>query len=632
ESFEDDGVAALLNEAFVCVKVDREERPDVDHVYMKACQMITGSGGWPLSILMTYEAKPFFAATYVPKEDRYGRAGLLSLIPRIRELWREKQREIQESAERIARTLAAESAAPAGGTIDRAALDRAYEILVRHYDGEHGGFGTAPKFPTPHNLLFLLRYWKRTGERTALSMVETTLRNMRGGGVFDHIGFGFHRYSTDAEWRLPHFEKMLYDQALLTLAYLEGFQATGDPEYRTTAEEILGYVLRDMTAPSGAFYSAEDADSDGQEGGFYVWSMEELANVLDAGEIAIARAIFDLGEDGNVREEAAGRRSGFNLFHMKRETLSGAGGGHAPDHELRERWEPVRKKLYDRRESRAHPAKDDKILTDWNGLMIAAFARAARTCGAPVYADAARRSAAFILENMRCENGGLFHRFRDGDADIPATVDDYAFFIWGLVELYEATFQVEYLETALDIQKRFFADFWDESDGGFFFTSRNGERLIIRDKALYDGAIPSGNSVAMLAMLRLGRMTADAETERSADRMADLYSQFVEQNPAACAFFLASLDYLLGPAYEVVVLGGNDEAGARAMIEALNEWYHPSMVVLFKRDNESIRLENIAPFTKELSIVDGKATAYVCRNRSCGLPVTSADDMLRLLR
>ncbi|MDH5715699.1 MAG: thioredoxin domain-containing protein, partial [Candidatus Aminicenantes bacterium] len=425
ESFEDPEIASMMNEAFICIKVDREERPDIDRIYMTVCQMMTGSGGWPLTIIMTPDKKPFFAATYIPRPSRLGRLGMMELIPRIQELWKSKKGEVMSSAEQITQHLTQISIHAAGEPLGEAALEMAYRRLSRVFDERYGGFGRAPKFPTPHNLTFLLRYWKRTGEQKALRMVEKTLQSMRLGGIYDHVGFGFHRYSTDSRWLLPHFEKMLYDQALLVMAYTEAYQATRKEEYRHTVREILDYVMRDMTAPEGGFYSAEDAESEGEEGKFYLWTEEEIRQLLPGEESDLIVRIFNIEKDGNFAEEATGRRTGSNILYLRKSLHETASDMKISPEELERDFQKARQKLFAARHKRVHPHKDDKILTDWNGLMIAALARASSAFDEPQYAEATRRAADFILARMRDSKGKLYHRYRDGETAIPAYLDDY---------------------------------------------------------------------------------------------------------------------------------------------------------------------------------------------------------------
>lgn len=645
ESFEDPSVAKLINDAFVPIKVDREERPDIDQIYMTACQMMTGRGGWPLTIIMTQDKKPFFAATYIPKAGRFGSMGLLELIPRIKDLWTNDRNRLLDSAEKISVNLNQLRTPQPGTALDESALTNAYEGLSQLFDLQNGGFGSAPKFPTPHNLLFLLRYWKRNNDANALDMVETTLQAMRMGGVYDHIGFGFHRYSTDARWFAPHFEKMLYDQALLAMAYTEAYQATHKVEYAATAREILAYVLRDMTSEDGGFYSAEDADSEGVEGKFYLWSVAELKALLDKGEFSLLLKLFDIQEGGNFEIER-----GMNILALRSSLEDAASVYGMPEKEIRERLAKIRIKLFAARGKRIHPYKDDKILTDWNGLMIAAYAKAAQVLGQVQpesgqargdqdlseqedqdYSRTARRAADFILARMRGPDGKLLHRYRDGPG-IQANLDDYSFMIWGLIELYEVVFDTKYLQAALDLTRVMIDHFWDNGSGGFYFTTDDGERLLVRRKEIYDGAVPSGNSVAMLNLLRLSRLTGNHGYEEFADKIGQAFSVQVSRQPAAYAMLMVSLDFGIGPAYEVVVVGDPDAKDTLAMLKALRSRFIPNEIAIFvDSGKDSPAIFRLAEFTKNLSAISGSTTAYVCANQSCDLPTTDAAKMLDLL-
>ncbi|HSQ83581.1 MAG TPA: thioredoxin domain-containing protein, partial [Desulfobacterales bacterium] len=440
ESFEDEEVAGYLNDAFICIKVDREERPDIDAVYMAACQMLTGRGGWPLNLFLTPEKKPFFAATYLPKRSRFGHAGLIELCQQVKNIWLSQPDKVNESATSIADSLHQVFSFSSAEEPDESLLDLAYDQIRRVYDPQRGGFEPAPKFPSPHRLLFLLRHYHRTGEPKALEMVENTLTAMRLGGIWDHVGFGFHRYSTDKNWLLPHFEKMLYDQALIAMAYLESYQITKNPLYARTAEEIFTYVQRDMTSSGGAFFSAEDADSEGEEGKFYVWTVDEFRREINDDRTDMWERIFRLSPEGNFTDEATGQKTGANILHLTAPLDKWADKYGVNVEELEKDWKKIRNRLFHAREKRVHPLKDDKILTDWNGLMIAAFAFGARVMDKPQYAEVARKAVHFILSKMKDENGRLFHRFRDGELAIHAQATDYAFLIYGLISLYQATF------------------------------------------------------------------------------------------------------------------------------------------------------------------------------------------------
>jgi len=632
ESFEHPEVARLMNETFVSIKVDREERPDIDNVYMSACQVMTGSGGWPLSIIITPDKKPFFAATYIPRESRFGLIGMMELIPHIRELWASRRGEALSLSNKIATVLQQTSQDTPGEELDEATLELTYEQLAKRFDGQHAGFSSAPKFPTPHNLLFLLRYWKRVGNEAALDMVEKTLQAMRRGGIYDHVGFGFHRYSTDSQWLVPHFEKMLYDQAMLAIAYIEAYQATGKEDYGRTAREIFTYVLRDMTAPEGGFYSAEDADSEGEEGRFYLWTQEEIRQALGNEEVDFVTKVFNIEKDGNFVEQATKRKGGFNILHLRKTPGDVASDLNLSRQDLRAHLQVLRQKLFAYREKRVRPMKDDKILTDWNGLMIAALAKGAQAFDEPEYAEAACRAADFILGNMCKADSRLWHRYRDGQAGVEANLDDYAFLVWGLIEVYEAVFTTKYLKVALELTNDMLRHFWDEDGGGLYLVPDDGERLLVRKKEIYDGAIPSGNSVAILNLLRLGRMTANSDFEEKAAKIGRAFSRSVRQLPSAHTQLMIGLDFGIGPCYEVVIAGKTQAEDTKAMIKALWTRFLPNKVVLLNpSEQKSPEIARLAEFIRNQSSIGGKATAYVCLNYNCRLPTTDITKMLDLL-
>ena len=631
ESFEDPEVARLLNEVFICIKVDREERPDIDRVYMTACQMMTGSGGWPLTIVMTPDQQPIFAATYIPRESRFGRVGMLDLIPKIQDVWTNRREEVLKSGEQVVAAIRRAGDEGRSGVLSRESLDDAFEDLQDRYDETYGGFGSPPKFPMPHQMMFLIRYWKWTNRGKALEMVEKTLHAMRDGGIWDHVGYGFHRYSTDAEWLVPHFEKMLYDQALLAMAFTEAFQVTGDGGFGETAHEIFTYVLRDMTSPTGGFYSAEDADSEGQEGAFYLWTYDDIRETLGRDESEWFLHAFAVEKNGNFIDESTGRKTGRNILHRKRDAaLVGVFG--AGEEGLRDKVSAARQALYAAREKRTHPHKDDKILVDWNGLMIAALAKGARVFSKPAFLSAACSAVDFILKHLRQRDGRLLHRFRDGQAAIWATIDDYAFLIWGLIECYETTFNAEHLETALSLQEDLTRHFWDGKTGGYYATPDDGENLIVRQKEVYDGAIPSGNSVAMLNLIRLARLTGDPELEAKSATMSRVFAESVRQSPAGHAQFMIALGFLENPSYEIVIAGRPGEEDTKKMIGELRRHFLPNAVVIFRPSGRaSAPVVRIGPFTKDLKPLRGRATAYVCSRFTCHRPTTDVNEMLRRL-
>ena len=632
ESFEDPEIAQMMNDAFVNVKVDREERPDIDDVYMEVCQAMTGLRGWPLSIVMTPDARPFFATTYIPKETRFGRTGMRELVPRIQETWRQKRPEIDTSAAEIVSVLRASSLQPPAGDINASAIQIAYEELICLFDDVHGGFGSAPKFPSPHSLTFLLRYWKRTGERKPMQMVEKTLQAMRHGGLYDHVGFGFHRYSTDAEWLVPHFEKMLYDQALLGLAYGEAYQATGNDEYARVVREVFSFVSREMTSSEGGFYTAIDADSEGEEGKFYLWRLEELERGLTEKQTELARIVFNVKPTGNYSDESRGKRTGKNILHMTRSVTALATELKMDEETLRNHIESIRQTLYELREKREHPLRDDKVLADWNGLMIASLAKGARSLGEPLYAVAAAKAADFILEQMRDREGQLLHRYREGEARITASLNDYAFLIWGLSELYETTFETRYLAAALELLEHVLTHFKDDTNGGFYSTADYAESLILRTRDVFDGALPSGNSAMLMNLTFLGHLTGRSEYFDDASRLGRALAHEVDRVPQAHTHLLSALDLALGPSYETVICGDSRSEDTQRMLMALNKDFLPYNVVIFRpAETEQPEIAEIAPFTKFQTCIDGKPTAYVCQNYACSVPTTDTAEMLRTL-
>ena len=632
ESFEDPEVARLMNDAFVCIKVDREERPDIDSVYMNVCQLMTGSGGWPLTIVMTADKRPFFAGTYFPKENQYGRVGMRELVPRIKEIWFSDPAKITESVERVSAALRDLSVRATSDELDETVLNACYSDLQERFDAVYGGFGTKPKFPTPHILFFLLRMWKHGKLAHAQEMVEKTLLHMRMGGMYDHVGYGFHRYSTDEKWLLPHFEKMLYDQAMLLVAYCEAYQATKNETFRNTAAEICAYVLRDMSMDSGGFYSAEDADSEGVEGKFYLWSQKEISRILTRDEAELTRKVFAVEPSGNYREEATGEETGSNILHMK-EAL--------PDiaEELRMPYETceallisAKEKLFASRKGRTHPHKDDKVLTDWNGLMIAALSIAARVLGDGSYQRAAEKAAQFIMHTMRTDDRRLLHRYRDGEKGITGYLDDYAFMIWGCIELYETGFDTHFLEFALELCETLNSHFLDPANGGYFLTPDDAERLPVRTKEGYDGAVPSGNSVMMYSLLRLSHIAGKSRYYDLALGIEKAFSESVRESPAAHTMLLAALGFRLWPVSEVVIAGDLKGEDTRAMLSALNSEFIPNKIVLVhEAGSRALSIEGIADFTRNLTPHDQRATAYVCRNRSCHFPTTDPLKMMELL-
>ncbi|MGB0652593.1 MAG: thioredoxin domain-containing protein [Thermoplasmatota archaeon] len=613
ESFEDEEAAAALNEAFVCIKVDREERPDLDDQYMAVCQATTGSGGWPLTVLLTPERRPFFAGTYFPKRGRGGRPGLLELVPHIQKLWQEDREGLDQRAGDITDWLAHQGAHDAGDRPGDEALTAAYRHLEARFDAENGGFGGAPKFPSPHQLLLLLRHHRRTKHEPALDMVVQSLDAMAAGGVHDHIAGGFHRYSTDAHWLLPHFEKMLYDQAMLAMAYTEAFLATGEERFERVARGILDFVLREMTTQGGAFASAFDADSEGEEGLFNTWTMTELEAALGPDDAARAAEAWNCTAEGNFLDEATRQRTGRNVLHRM---------GFDPDAQAPE---DLRGRLLEARNQRVWPLLDDKVLADWNGLAIAALAQAAQAFDEPRYVKAATAAATFLLDEMMA-GGRLRHAYRDGVLGQEGFLSDHGFVAHGLIHLYEATGETRWLAAAKQLTDAMLGHF-AHPGGGFYDTPDDGEALLARGRMATDGALPSGNSIALLVLLRLGRITGDVGYEEAADRLLEGLGGAIGKHPAAYCMLLTGVDFAAGSS-EFVVVGDPKSADTQELLATIRFAYQPNKVLLHRHGDDGkdgaadAGLEALAPWTKDHGRLGGKATVYACRDHACRQPLT----------
>jgi uncharacterized protein YyaL (SSP411 family) len=627
ESFQDPEIGELLNQYFVSVKVDREERPDLDHIYMTVCQIITGSGGWPLTIILTPDRKPFFAGTYFPKESNGPIIGLKDLLHNVTDMWHLNREQIIKSADDLTDNLSIISKSQPGKILGESVLENAYKSLLDNFDRERGGFGGYQKFPTPHNLLFLLRYWKSTEEEMALSMVEDTLQSMMMGGIWDHVGYGFHRYTVDPDWLVPHFEKMLYDQALICIAYTEAYQATDNQDYRNIAEKILEYVLRDMRSPSGGFYSAEDADSEGVEGKYYLWSINELNEVLTPYEVELVERVYNIHTSGNFQEESTGQMTGSNILHIKEPLNVIAESLGFKNDELDKKLEKIRLKLYQAREERVHPHKDDKILTDWNGLIIASLAKLSRAIDSKEYRKAAEESINFIQENLYLE-GKLWHRYRDGEVKVDGNLDDYAYMVWGLLELFETTQKVTYLKFAYELNQKMIELFYDSDHGGFFFTSEDVKDVLVRKKESYDSAIPSGNSIAYLNLLRLSTILEDDKLEKMANSVEKCFSNTLTRSPSAHTMFLSGLDYRIGPSYGVVVAGEREDDIVWDMFSVLGKLFLPNMDLVLNQNNPW--LQEKIPLLSGKNMIDKMPTVYVCGKGSCYPPVRSVEGLLAI--
>jgi uncharacterized protein YyaL (SSP411 family) len=598
---------------------------------MSVCQMLTGSGGWPLTIVMTPDKRPFFAATYLPPETRYGRMGMRDLVPRIVELWQTDRDRVVDSAEQITARLTTISQPRAAAELDAKLPDRAVRELESRYDARRGGFGSAPKFPSPHNLILLARCSALTDNGAALAMVDHTITEMHRGGIFDQVGFGFHRYSTDADWLVPHFEKMLYDQAMMVLASTEAHLAGGGADHRRIVDEVATYVLRDMTDPAGGFYSAEDADSEGHEGTFYLWTVDELRKVLGDEDAAFAAALWNANNEGNFLEESTRERTGGNILHRRGDDGSDARRLGIEADELRERRERIREALFEHREQRVHPLKDDKVLADWNGLMAAALARAGRVFDEPRWVEAAGRSVAFVLGSMDVD-GRLHHRWRNGSLSVPAFLDDHVFLVWALLELYDATLDPRHLEAALETQSAADELFWDPDHGGYFFSAADGETPLVRQKEVYDGAIPSGNSVAARNLVRLARLTARTELSERAEAVFSAFASDTSRGASAHSHMADAALLARSVSLEIVIAGEPAAADTAELLASVRERYLPNAALLLVpvgADGEIIR--ELAPFTAHHGPVRGRAAAYVCRDLSCRLPTTDPAELRRLL-
>ncbi|MGR3304322.1 MAG: thioredoxin domain-containing protein [Candidatus Scalindua sp.] len=648
ESFEKQEIADVMNKYFVSIKVDREERPDIDNIYMKAVQTMTGSGGWPLSIFLTHDRKPFYGGTYFPPESQWGRPGFKELLLSINDGWQNKRSEFIRTSNSITNKLQSKpfwqniggNSVPGKG-----ALDQAYLGYSRRFDSRYGGFGGAPKFPTSHNLSYILRYWNRTKDTKALQMVEKTLTEMAKGGMYDQIGGGFHRYSTDQRWHIPHFEKMLYDQAILSKTYLEAYQITKNKKYEQIAREIFKYVLRDMTDPQGGFYSAEDADSfppeefmnmspdpsqsdKKKEGAFYLWRQKEIEKHLGKNNASVFNFYYGVQSRGNARSDPHGEFRGKNILYVANSLEETAQRFKKPVQEIERIIREAREKLFKVRDLRIRSHLDDKVLVDWNGLMISSLAFGSRVLNDPKYMEAAEKSAQFILNTLvRKEDGRLLHRYRDGEASILGTIEDYAFFIHGLIDLYEATFKEEYLKEAKRLTSDMVKLFWDKKDGGFFFTASDAEKLLYREKEIYDGAIPSGNSFAALDLLRMGRLTFNRDWENKAEQLFKTFGRSLS------AQSLIALDFALGPSKEIVISGDKENELTKKMVTSLYDRFIPNKVVILRplSDKKAKNIISLIPFVEKQKALGGKTTAYVCENYNCKFPTTNLKKFEELL-
>jgi uncharacterized protein YyaL (SSP411 family) len=641
ESFENPTIADLLNRNYISIKVDREERPDVDRVYMTFVQSTTGSGGWPMTVFLTPDLKPFLGGTYYPPDDRYGRPGFASLLTRIAEIWEESPGKILDQGSQLTKAIEThllEAQATESGPLKLDWLENGYRQLASGYDPEEGGFTPAPKFPRPAVFNFLLRYWLRNQMKNSLDMVEFTLRKMARGGIYDHLGGGFHRYSVDARWHVPHFEKMLYDQAQLTMAYTEVFQATADPEFERVVRETLDYVLRDMTSPEGGFYSAEDADSlpepgatEKREGAFYVWTQQELDGVLAPDESLVFRRMYGVERAGNVSAASDPHREliGQNVLFLQNDLelvakLTGKG-----EKEISQLVSAARLKLKSVRDKRPRPHLDDKIVTAWNGLMISGLAKAFQVLGEKRYLAAAQRAGEFLHENLY--QNRLLRSFRGTAGTTNGFAEDYAFLIQGLLDLYEADFDVRWLRWAGELQVQMNALFADPR-GGYFSTEEGATDILFRMKEDHDGAEPSANSIAAMNLARLARIFDRKEFQHSAGRVIGAFHPALERLPAALPQMLAALDASIAEPVQIVVTGKSGEPDTAGLLSVVRSGYRPNKVVLLADggDGQNWLTQHIEAL-RTIGPIQGKSAAYVCRNFTCNLPITEPERLARLL-
>ncbi len=618
ESFEDEEIAEILNRFFISIKVDREERPDIDSIYMKVCYLFQNRGGWPLTILMTADKKPFYADTYIPKDDLYGKFGLKKLLLRIVDLWENNSNKIREVSEGITESLKKiVSKSNEKIALSESTIHKAYEGLRIVFDKDYGGFGKSPKFPLPLNFLFLHRYFYRYKNMTALDMSLQTLKKMRLGGIYDHLGFGFHRYSTDREWILPHFEKMLYDNALLMLSYAEAFQITKDEFFKTVAEEIATYLLRDMYSSEGAFYSAEDADSEGKEGEFYLWTYDEIEQTLTEEEFNAVKIIYSLSKEGNFYEEATKQKNGKNIIHIEKSLEVLSEDLNIEKEELINTIESIRYKLFNKRQSRVKPARDEKILTDWNSLGIVAFCKTGIIFEKYEYIDIAEKCMSFLLNNMFDNSGKLLHRFVEGEASVFGYLEDYAYLIWALIELYFATFKNEYLLKALELTDFTIEHFMDKENGAFYHTADYAEIVIERIKEIYDGVVPSGNSLMAYNFLRLSRLIQKREYEQLANKIIYFFSKDIEKIPASYIFSIISLDLLINGSMELIAIPNASKEDEIKFLRSLQREFVPNLLPMIK---DSF-MESIFDWTKLFEKIEGNSTYYLCKNFTCQSPM-----------
>ena len=612
ESFEDEEIARLMNDNFVNIKVDREERPDLDQIYMNAVQMMTHHGGWPMTVFLTPDAIPFYGGTYFPPQDRYNMPGFPRVLISVAEAYKDRRSDIAQTSDQLLNELRRLSETSGSEqSIEKELLDAAFVGITRGYDPVNGGFGGAPKFPPAMTLEFLLRTFVRTGNADALEMVRTTTTKMAYGGMYDQLGGGFHRYSTDAKWLVPHFEKMLYDNALLSRVYLHYYQVSQDQLARETTKGILDYVIREMTNDEGGFYSTQDADSEGHEGKFFVWDIAEIKSVLGEKEANFFCAAYDITDSGNFEGENIP-----NIKHSLKVVAEKAG---VTLDELNASLSQSKRKLFEVREQRIKPDRDEKVITAWNGLMLASFAEAGVVLDRPDYLDIARKNARFILSKLQ-RDGFLLRTYKDGVAKFNAYLEDYAFLIEGLTTLFETSGEIEWLNAALSLTDRMVEEFWDEDNAGFFFTGTSHEKLIVRSKDYFDNATPSGNSVAASVLLRLGILTDSDHFRNLAVSVFREVADSIRKYPSGFGYALSGLDFLLSTPKEVAIIAA-EQSSLNTFVRAAWDRYLPNKVVASVLSEDSAAIGSVV-LLQNRNLVQGKTAAYVCQNYTCKEPVT----------
>ena len=623
ESFEDEDIAALMNERFVNIKVDREERPDLDAVYMQAVQMLTGSGGWPMTVFLTPDCKPFYGGTYFPPADRGGMPGFPRLLFAISDAYHNNRGEVDRVTVQLTSQMGLVGQVPRGvDPLTTETLHQAYSNLATNFDYQNGGVGPAPKFPQPMTQEFLLRYHNQGFNPRALEMVDLTLEKMAYGGIYDQIGGGFHRYSTDPYWLVPHFEKMLYDNAQLARLYLHAYQVTGRDLYRRITEETLDYVLREMTGPTGGFYSAQDADSEGEEGKFFVWAPDEIRGVLGQEDGNVFCAFFGVTAQGNFE--------GKNILNITREESEFARSRGMELEDLQRVIQRGKRELLKVREERVHPLLDDKVLSSWNGLMLRAFAEAAPALDRPDYLEAAVRNAGFMVETMK-PAGRLLRTYRNGEAKLLGYLEDYSFVADGLLALYEATFDQRWLTEAAVLADAMIELFWDETAGGFYDTGSDHEELVVRPRDVFDHAQPCGGSVATDVLLRLSIFTGNADYGVKGITPVRSLREHMARAPASSGVWLGTLDFYVSTVREVAIIGPRDDADTRALLDTVFQRFMPNKVVAGSWDAGPVAEDDSVPLLQGRGMVNGRPTAYVCRNYACQLPVNEPVALLEQL-